>query len=44
MSAGASHIGPMNNEPANYPAALAVGRIRPTTTLLLYRIPGLHDL
>ena len=37
---GASHIGSMFNEPANFPNGNAPGENPPTTTLDLYRIPG----
>ncbi len=42
---GASHIGPMTNEPRNYfpgndPAVANPNRTRPITTLLLYPIPS----
>jgi iron complex outermembrane recepter protein len=41
---GASHIGPMSNEPASFPSGYATNEMPPTgwptTTLLRYEIPG----
>jgi iron complex outermembrane receptor protein len=37
---GASHIGPMSNEPASFPDGNGPGQNPPTTTLLRYEIPG----
>ena len=43
--AGASHVGSMTNEPRNYFSGNnPVYANPPVTTLLLYTIPGLHDL
>ncbi len=37
---GASHMGPMSNEPASFPSGLDPGQNPPTTTLLRYEIPS----
>ena len=37
---GASHIGPMSNEPANFPDGDSAAEAVPTTTLDRYEIPG----
>jgi iron complex outermembrane recepter protein len=37
---GASHIGPMSNEPANFPDGNSPAQNPPTTTLLRYQIPS----
>jgi hypothetical protein len=37
---GASHIGPMSNEPASFPSGTDPAQNPPTTTLLRYEIPG----
>jgi iron complex outermembrane recepter protein len=39
-SIGASHIGPMSNEPASFPDGNDPAQNPPTTTLLRYEIPG----
>ena len=40
MWVGASHIGPMSNEPASFPSGDTPQENPPTTTLLRYEIPG----
>ena len=37
---GASHVGPMSNEPASFPDGNSPSQNPPTTTLLRYEIPG----
>jgi iron complex outermembrane recepter protein len=37
---GASHTGPMSNEPASFPSGTDPSQAVPTTTLLRYEIPG----
>jgi len=37
---GASHTGPMSNEPASFPSGTDPAQAVPTTTLLRYEIPG----
>jgi iron complex outermembrane recepter protein len=39
-SVGASHVGPMSNEPASFPSGDDPAQNPPTTTLLRYEIPG----
>jgi iron complex outermembrane receptor protein len=40
VSAGANHVASMRNEPASFPDGNAPAQNPPTTTLLLYTIPG----
>ncbi len=40
VSVGASHVGPMSNEPASFPDGNDPAQNPPTTTLLRYEIPG----
>ena len=40
VSVGANHISSMTNEPASYPSGNSPSQNPPTTTLLLYTMPG----
>src|SRR5262249_39835295 len=40
VSVGASHVGPMSNEPASFPSGDDPAQNPPTTTLLRYQIPS----